>query len=140
MKWSLVFLLSAFGLVMGFGTVYFIPVTIEPFCWGLIFVISAFIIAKYCREEYFLNGLALSIINAIWMTVLHLTFFSAYAANHVTEMEIIERLLMPDEPQIILFFVGILSGAASGVVLGLLSFNAAKLINNNSYSNSALSI
>jgi len=140
MKWPLIFLLSAFGLAMGFGTVYYIPVTIEPFCWVLIFVISAFIIAKYCREEYFLNGFALSIINAVWMTVLHLTFFTAYTTAHVTEMEVIERLLMPDEPQVILFFVGIFSGAASGVVLGIFSISAAKLINNNSYSNSALSI
>jgi len=140
MKWPLIFLLSAFGLAMGFATVYYIPVTIEPFCWVLIFVISAFIIAKYCREEYFLNGFGLSIINAVWMTVLHLTFFTVYTTTHVTEMEVIERLLIPDEPQVILFFVGIFSGAASGVVLGILSFNAAKLINNNSYSNSALSI
>jgi hypothetical protein len=140
MKWSLIFLLSAFGLAMGFGTVYYIPVTIEPFCWALIFVISAFVIGRYCAEEYFLNGLAVSILNAVWMTVLHLTFFTIYATNHDAEMEIMQRLLMPDDPQVMMFFTGIISGAISGVVLGSLSFIAAKLINNNSYTANTLSV
>jgi hypothetical protein len=140
MKWPLIFLLSAFGLAMGLATIYLIPVAVEPFCWVLIFLISAFIIAKYCTEEYFLNGLTVSIVNGVWMTVLHLVFFTAYAATHVTEMEIMEKLLMPDDPQLMMFFTSILSGAVSGVVLGSLSFIAAKLINNNGYSTGVLSV
>ncbi len=140
MKWPLIFLLSAFGVAMGFATVYLIPVTFEPFCWSGIFIISAFVIARYCTVQYFLNGLAVSILNAVWMTVLHLTFFTIYATNHDAEMQIMQRLLMPDDPQVMMFFTGIISGAVSGIVLGSLSFIAAKLINNNNYTARTLSV
>jgi len=141
MKWLLIFLLSLFGLVMSLGTVYFIPFTIEPFCWAVIFIICAFIIAKFCTEKYFLNGLAVSIINAVWMTIVHLYFFTDYAANHTTEMGIIERLVMPDDPKLVMFFTGLISGATSGLILGLLSLIAAKILrNNNMQGTNALSM
>jgi hypothetical protein len=123
---------------MSFGTVYSIPFTIEPFCWAFIFIMSAFIIAKYCTEKYFLNGLAVSIVNAIWMTIVHLIFFTAYTTNHTTEMGIIEKLVMPDEPQIVMFFTGIISGATSGLILGALSYIAANILNNSKQRNNAL--
>jgi hypothetical protein len=140
MKWPLIFLLSVFGLAMGFATVNYIAVTAEPFCWSLIFIICAFVIGRYCTEEYFLNGFTVSILNAVWMTILHLTFFTAYASNHDAEMEIMQRLLMPDDPQVMMFFTGIISGAVSGVILGSLSFVASKLINNNDYTAHSLSV
>jgi len=140
MKWPLIFLLSLFGLVMSFGTVDSIPVTIEPICWAFIFILCAFVIAKYCTEKYFLNGLAVSIGNAIWMAIMHLVFFTAYTTNHTTEMGIIEKLVMPDEPQIVMFFTGIISGATSGLVLGLLSHIAAGILHNRRQEPNALSI
>jgi len=128
MKWPLIFLLSLFGLVMAFGTVYFIPFEIEPFCWIAIFIVSAFIIVKYCTEKYFLNGFAVSIVNAVWMTVLHLSFFTTYTTSHGKEMEIMQYFPMPDDPQLMMFFMGIISGATSGLLLGLLSLAIATFI------------
>jgi hypothetical protein len=138
MKWPLIFLLSLFGLVMGFGTIDSIPFAIEPFCWAFIFIVCAFVIAKYCTEKYFLNGLAVSIVNAIWMTIMHLVFFTAYTTNHTMEMRVIEKLVMPDEPQIVMFFTGIISGATSGLILGLLSYAAAKILHNDQQEVNAL--
>ncbi len=66
---------------MAFATVYFIPSHIEPFCWLAIFIICAYIIAKKCSEKYFLNGLCVSLVNAIWITAIHIILFDTYIAN-----------------------------------------------------------
>jgi hypothetical protein len=41
MNWRLIAQLSLFGLAMGIATVFFIPSTIEPLFWLVIFGISA---------------------------------------------------------------------------------------------------
>jgi hypothetical protein len=50
MNWKLIFLLSLFGLAMGFATVFVLPTKIEPVFWLVIFVISAYLIAKRCAS------------------------------------------------------------------------------------------
>jgi hypothetical protein len=44
MNWKLVFQLSLFGLAMALGTVFFIPSSIEPLCWLIIFLVCAYIL------------------------------------------------------------------------------------------------
>jgi hypothetical protein len=61
MSWNLIFKLSLFGLTMGLATVYVIPSDIDLFCWLIIFIIYAYLIAKNCHSKYFLHGLMVSI-------------------------------------------------------------------------------
>jgi hypothetical protein len=49
MNWNLIVQLSMFGLAMGLATVYFVPSSIEPALWLIIFVLSAYVIAQRCR-------------------------------------------------------------------------------------------
>jgi len=46
MNWKLILQLSLFGLVMGVATVFFISSSVEPFCWLVVFLISAYTIAR----------------------------------------------------------------------------------------------
>jgi hypothetical protein len=71
LNWNLIFRLSLFGLAMAFATVYFKPSNIEPFCWLAIFIICAYLIAKNCTSKYFLHGLFVSLLNAVWITAAH---------------------------------------------------------------------
>ena len=95
MNWKLILQLSLFGLAMGIGTVFVIPSTIEPFCWLAIFLICAYIIGGRAVPHPFLHGLAIGIVNSVWVTGSHVLFFSQYVANHPKEMEMMKSMPMP---------------------------------------------
>jgi hypothetical protein len=82
MDWKLVFQLSLFGLAMGIATVFVIPSNIEPWFWLLIFGVCAFFIARERSSLHFLHGLLVGVVNSVWVTSAHITFFDQYTANH----------------------------------------------------------
>jgi len=105
MNKKLIFQLSLFGLAMAFATVYFIPSDIEPFCWLAIFIVSAYLIAKNCTGKYFLTGLCVSLINAVWITSIHILLFDKYIANHPQEAEMMTKMPMPDSPRLMMLML-----------------------------------
>ncbi len=127
MNSKLIFQLSLFGLAMAFATVYFIPSNIEPLFWLAIFVLCAYLIAKNCTEKYFLHGLSVSLVNAIWITAVHIILFDAYMANHPQEAAMMAKMPLPDSPRIMMLGTGPLVGLISGLVLGLFAFLASKI-------------
>ena len=128
MNWKLIFTLSLFGLAMAIGTVYFIPSNIEPFCWLVIFVISAYLIAKNCTGKYFLHGFCLSLANCVWITGIHVLMFNTYAANHAKELQMMSTFPMHEHPRRMMLLMGPFVGIISGLVQGLFAFIAAKMI------------
>lgn len=125
MNWKLIFLLSLLGLAMGIATVFFVPSNIEPFCWLVVFVISAYVIATRAPGKYFLHGLLVSIVNSVWVTAAHVLLFDQYVANHAREVAMMES--MPISPRLMMVVTGPLIGVVSGLVLGLFAFIASKL-------------
>jgi len=128
MNKKLIFQLSLFGLAMAFATVYFIPSNIEPIFWLVIFIVCAYLIAKNCTEKYFLNGLCVSLLNAVWITVVHILLFDTYIANHSQEAAMMTKMPMPDSPRLMMLMTGPIVGLISGIVLGLFSFIASRLV------------
>jgi hypothetical protein len=125
MNKKLIFQLSLFGLAMAFATVYFIPSKIEPLFWLIIFIFCAYLIAKKCSVKFFLNGLYVSLLNAVWITTVHIILFDAYVANHSDEAKMMSGMPMP--PRVMMLVTGPLIGLISGLILGLFSFIAAKI-------------
>jgi hypothetical protein len=128
MNWSLDFKLSLLGLFMGIATTYFIPSTIEPLCWLVIFIFSAWQIAKHCQSNFFLNGIATSLFNCIWITGSHVILFHDYAARHLPEMEMMAKWGRATHPRQMMITSGIAAGLISGVVLGLFCMLASSLM------------
>jgi hypothetical protein len=128
MNSKLIVQLSLFGVVMAIVTVYFIPSYIEPFFWLAIFIVCAFYIAKYCSEKYFLNGLCVSLLNAVWITSAHILLFDKYITNHVQEAAMIAKMPLPDSPRLMMLLTGTVIGIISGLILGLFAFAASKII------------
>lgn len=128
MNWNLIFKLSLFGFFMAFATVYFIPSNIEPFCWLAIFIVCAYIIAINCSSNYFLHGLCVSLLNAVWITAAHILLFNTYIANHPKEAEMMAKMPMPNSPRLMMLMTGPLVGLASGLVLGLFAFLASRIL------------
>lgn len=135
MNWKLILQLSMFGLAMGLATVFVIPSTIEPAFWLVIFLVSAFLIAKQCASKRFLHGLLLGIANSVWITAAHVLLFDQYIAHHAREAEMMKVIPMP--PQLMMIVSGPFAGILSGVIIGLLALLAGKLVKKNAIAASA---
>lgn len=133
MNWKLIFQLSLFGMAMGIATVYLIPSGGEAFFWLPIFLICAYFVAKKCTESFFLNGFMVSVFNSIWISLAHVILFDAYIAHHANEAHLYQNSVMPVPPKAAMFILGVLMfGIGSGIVLGLFSFIASKIVKNKS--------
>jgi hypothetical protein len=128
MNWKIIFLLSLFGLAMGIATVFVIPSNIEPLFWLVIFVISAFVIARATASRHFLHGLLVGIVNSVWITGAHILFVNQYLANHAKEAAMMQSMPRPDSPRLMMALVGPIAGLVSGAVIGILAFIAGKLL------------
>lgn len=126
MNWKLVFLLSLFGMAMAIATVFWIPINIEWLFWLIIFLICAYIIAKNAPGKYFLHGFMVSVFNCLWITAAHYLLFDKYMAAHPGMID--DNAKMPLDPKIMMLIIGPVVGIASGLVLGLFSFVASKLV------------
>jgi hypothetical protein len=125
MNAKLVFRLSLFGLAMAFGTVFFISAGAEPFYWLVIFVICAGVIGIRQTPMPFFHGVAIGVVNSIWITAVHIAFYTRYVAAHPREAEMMRNA--PMSPRLAMALVGPLIGVASGIVLGVLAMIAVRL-------------
>src|SRR6185437_5985248 len=128
MNWKLIFQLSAFGLIMAFGTISLIPDKIEWVFWLVIFVFCALVIGKACSVNFFLHGFLVSLVNSIWITTVHIAFRQTYAANHPDMAAMGANMPLANHPRMAMAIMGPVFGAVSGLVLGLFSFIASRLV------------
>ena len=128
MNWKLVLQLSLFGLAMAFATVFFIPSRVEPFLWLAIFIAMAYVIGASATPRPFLHGLAIGVVNSVWVTGAHLLFFNQYIANHAREAEMMRTSPMAGSPRLMMAITGPVIGVVSGVILGVFAVVAAKML------------
>lgn len=128
MNWKLIFTLSLFGLAMAVATVFWIPSNVEWIFWLVIFMFCAYTIARQADGKYFLHGFMVSIVNSIWIIVIHITFYDTYVANHPELLPRLDEMAEFANPRIFMVVIGLIIGAISGIILGLFSLVASKLI------------
>lgn len=130
MNWKIIFQLSVFGLIMAFATVSLIPEKTEPLFWGVIFIFCAWVIAKACPGKYFLHGFLVSMVNCIWITGVHIAFRETYELHHPDMANMGANLpaALAVHPRLAMAVMGPIFGAMFGIVLGLFSFVASKII------------
>jgi hypothetical protein len=128
MNWKLIFTLSLFGLAMAIATVFWIPSNIEPIFWLLIFLFCAYQVAKNVSDKYFLHGFLVSLVNCVWITTAHILFAETYLFNHPNEATMMQTMPMPDSPRLMMAMTGPIIGIISGLVLGVFSWIASKIV------------
>lgn len=133
MNWKLIIQLSLFGLAMAIATVFIIPTNIESIFWLAIFIVCAYLIAKKCSEKYFLNGLLVSLCNAVWITSAHFVFYNTYIAKHDQEAAIMTIMQISINPKLMMLITGPTIGILSGLFLGLFALIASRLIRMNEH-------
>jgi hypothetical protein len=126
MNWRLVFALSGFGVAMAVLTVFAIPSNVEPLCWLVIFLFCAWVIARRVERRHYLHGMAIGIVNSVWMTAGHVALLDTYLARHPNEAALAAS--MPFSPRVMMLVTGPVIGVLSGVILGLLCLVAAKVV------------
>ena len=128
MKWKLILQLSLFGLVMGVATVFVISSSVEPFCWLVVFVISAYAIAHGAPGRPFLHGVLVGLANSVWVTGAHILLVDQYLARHAREAAMMSSMPMPTHPRLMMALMGPVIGLLSGVVLGIFAVVATRLV------------
>ena len=130
MNWKLIFQLSLFGLIMAFGTVSLIPQNVEPVFWILIFIFCSAVIARSAAGKYFLHGFFTGLVNCVWITAVHVFFYSKYIISH-KQMDVMTGK-MPESfsthPRVAMAIAGLGIGIISAVVFGLFAFIASKIV------------
>ena len=127
MNWPLILALSGFGLAMGIATVFVIPSNVEPVFWLAIFVFCAYVIAKRATGRFFFHGLAVSLVNSVWVTASHVLFFETYLVNHPQEAAMTASMPLANHPRLLMTLMGPIIGIVAGVILGLFSVAAVRL-------------
>lgn len=130
MNWRLILALSGFGLAMAFATVYFIPTKIEPFVWLPIFIVCAYFIQRDAPRRFFLHGFLVSIFNCVWITGTHIVLQTTYLARHAEEAAQYAKMYdqMKFSVTMAMLLTGPVIGVISGLVLGVLSLVASKIV------------
>jgi len=118
---------------MAFGTVSLIPEKIEPVFWLVIFIFCAWVIARVCPGKYFLHGFLVSMVNCIWITTVHVVFRQTYIAHHpqAASMDSNMPAFFAIHPRMAMVIMGPVFGAMFGIILGLFSFVASKIVKKN---------
>ena len=130
MNWKIILQLSIFGLIMAIGTVSLIPQNIEWMFWLPIFIFCAFVIAKVCPDKYFLYGFLVCLVNCFWIIVVHVLFYKSYIPTHIS-MFTSMPLPLGNHPRWVMIISGPIFGILSGIVLGLFSIIASKIVKKN---------
>jgi len=124
---KLILLLSLFGLAMGLGTVFFISSKVEPFCWLVIFLVSAFLIGRSGTRRPFLTGFLLGLANCAWIVAAHVLFVSRYLAGHPSEAAMLGASPFSESPRLMMAITGPAIGIVSGIVIGLLAMMTSRI-------------
>lgn len=130
MNWKIILQLSVFGLIMAFGTISLIPQPVEPIFWLMIFIVSAWVIARTCATNYFLHGFVVCLVNCVWITAVHVVFHNTYAAHHSQMASLTAHIPngLAIHPRLAMAVTGLIAGVLSGLVLGLFAYIASKFV------------
>ena len=81
--------------------------------------------AKRAPGKYFLHGLLTSVVNSVWITVTHATFFDIYAKNNP---QFVQSAPPGINPRVLMIIMGPIFGVLFGLVAGLFAFIASKIV------------
>lgn len=130
MNWKIIFLLSLLGLGIGITTIFYVPAKYESLLWTPAFVLSAYFIARHTKGKFFLHGFVLGIANTLWATAAHTIMIDSYMAHHTADAAQYAKMSAESgaTPAQAMLLMGAFIALLSGIVLGLFSLAAGKIM------------
>ncbi len=126
MDWTLIALLSSFGIIMGVLSVKGFTQKLEPYLWFLFGVISAVVLSKNIDHKTFLHGLLIGLLWGIINGLTQSSFFDTYLLNNPSLQEGFKKTTFI-QPRYFVLITGPIIGIISGLVLGGLTLLFKKL-------------
>jgi len=128
MNWKLIFALSLFGIAMAFASTYGMTGKMEPLIWLVIFIINGLIIVRNAPGNYFLHGFLVSVVNGVWIGIIHASMFTTYMANNPDMVEMEKKMPQFGSTQMTMLIMGPVFGAVFGLVNGLIAWIISKIM------------
>lgn len=128
MSWKIVFLLSLFGVVVGFADVYGLSGIAQIIVWLIVFVIFAVVIARRRESDYFVHALLASMLAGFWVGVVHAVFIGTFVAHNPQLRAGATMMPKSTHPRLIMVIMGPFVGAVTGVVAGVMAAVAGKIV------------
>jgi hypothetical protein len=131
MNWKLIFVLSIAGVIDAIASAYGLLGKAEPVFWVLVWVLYALVIARKTTSRRFLHGFTVSVLNGIWIGLIHSAMVETYSANNPEMMESYRQMpgfLSAMPPGTVMLIMGPVIGALTGLIAGGLAALAGKLM------------
>ena len=128
MSWRIIFLLSLFGVAVGFAGIYGLSGAAELIVWLIIFVIFAVVIARSRTSDHFVHALLASILAGLWVGIIHAAFIATYVAHNAHLRAGYAMIPKTAHPRLMMVLTGPFIGAVMGVVAGLMAAGAGKVL------------
>jgi hypothetical protein len=126
MNLRIVAYVGLFGVIMGVATVLgAIRSGREMWFWLVIFIGSAYLIARIVPRRYFVHGLLAGLVCGSLATLIQAVFLDTYFSHNPEAEQSFSQL--PVEPRIVVLVMTPIIGIISGLVLGVLSAIAGKI-------------
>ncbi len=126
MNWSLILLLSSFGILMGILSVLGFTRKTEPMFWLVIGFFTAFMIYRKVSEMSFWHGLIIGIFWGFLSSAIQSIFFETYLKNNPKYAEGFNKSSR-FKPRYLILIVGPIIGLITGTVLGGLAWFFQKI-------------
>jgi hypothetical protein len=119
---------GASGAVMGFASVFGLTRGIEAWLWLGIAVVTAFLIAWFVPRRRFLHGFLGGALSGILAPVVQAAMFRTYLAHDPDLAASVASLPGDVDPRLFFLATAPVIGVLSGLVLGILSWIAGRLV------------
>lgn len=120
-------LLTLFGVVMGFATVFGLTKNNEFYYWMIIGVISAFAISKITTEKIFVKSTVVGLFMGIFTGIIQYVFFNTYLENNPESIDGFKQIPLSLAPQYVLLFSAPFTGIIFGLFIGLIAYVFVKI-------------
>lgn len=126
MNWTVIFLLSSAGLIMGLLSINGFTQKIEPFLWLLFGVIAGLVLSRNIDHKTFLHALLTGLFWGVLNGIIQSAFFDQYLAHNPNLQERFKQSTFI-RPRYFVLVTGPVIGLITGLVLGGLTLLLKKI-------------
>ena len=126
MNWTIILLLSSFGLVMGLLSIKGYIQKLETFLWILFGIITSLILSKNIDNKTFLHALLIGLFWGVLNGLTQSAFYDQYLANNANLQERFKQSTFI-QPRYLVLVTGPVIGLITGLVLGGLTLLLKKI-------------
>ena len=131
MHWYLVFLLLIPAIVMAFLSIRGFTQNYELYLWSFIALGTILIVLKNIHASVIVIFIHLVLVGILWGIVnsmIQAFFFKTYLSNNSRAAKSYKKLAPEMNPRLIILLIGLGTGFATGMVMGIFSVIAKKIM------------